>query len=85
MFFKIKPPNTDIYGISGQFVFEGYRLAMKLPGEEKFEMVTQIRGASPFNSFKYRRRCPSRKLEREKEGVMKSHEDLLLKLMSQMI
>ena len=58
MFFKIKPPNTDIYGISGQFVFEGYRLGMKLPGEEKFEMVTQIRGASPFNSFKYRRRCP---------------------------
>ncbi|HEV8506208.1 MAG TPA: four helix bundle protein [Chitinophagaceae bacterium] len=46
MFLKLNHQKLDIYGISREFVFECYRLTMKLPGEEKFGMVTQIRRAA---------------------------------------
>ena len=46
MFLKLNHQKLDIYGISRQFVFECYRLTMKLPADEKFGMVTQIRRAA---------------------------------------
>jgi four helix bundle protein len=46
MFLKLNHQKLDIYGISRQFVFECYRLTKKLPAEEKFGMITQIRRAA---------------------------------------
>ena len=46
MFLKLDHQKLDIYGISRQFVFECYRLTKKLPVEEKFGMITQIRRAA---------------------------------------
>jgi len=46
MFLKLNHQRLDIYGISRQFVFECYKLTMKLPVEEKFGMITQIRRAA---------------------------------------
>lgn len=54
MFLKLNHQKLDIYGVSKQFVFECYRLTMKLPAEERFGMITQIRKAalSMINCFK---------------------------------
>lgn len=46
MFLKLNRQRLDIYGISRQFVFEYYKRTMKLPVEEKFGMITQIRRAA---------------------------------------
>ena len=46
MFLKLNHQRLDIYGISRQFVSECYKLTMKLPVEEKFGMITQIRRAA---------------------------------------
>ena len=46
MFLKLNHQKLDIYGISRQFVLECYRLTKKLPVEEKFGMITQIRRAA---------------------------------------
>jgi four helix bundle protein len=46
MFLKLNHQKLDIYGISRQFVLECYRLTKKLPAEEKFGMITQIRRAA---------------------------------------
>ena len=46
MFLKLNHQRLDIYGISRQFVYEYYKLTMKLPVEEKFGMITQIRRAA---------------------------------------
>jgi four helix bundle protein len=46
MFLKLNHQKLDIYGISRQFVFECYSLTKKLPIEEKFGMITQIRRAA---------------------------------------
>jgi four helix bundle protein len=46
MFLKLNHQKLDIYGMSRQFVFECYRVTMKLPVEEKFGMITQIRRAA---------------------------------------
>jgi 23S rRNA-intervening sequence protein len=43
MFLKLNHQKLDIYGISRQLVFDCYRLTMRLPVEEKFGMITQIR------------------------------------------
>ena len=46
MFLKLNHQKLDIYSVSRQFVLECYRLTMKLPVEEKFGMITQIRRAA---------------------------------------
>ena len=46
MFLKLNHQRLDIYGISRQFVFECYKPTMKLPIEEKFGMISQIRRAA---------------------------------------
>ena len=46
MFLKSNHQELDIYGISRQFVFECYKLTMKLPVEERFGMISQIRRAA---------------------------------------
>jgi four helix bundle protein len=46
MFLQLNHQKLDIYGISRQFVFECYKLTMKLPVAEKFGMITQIRRAA---------------------------------------
>ena len=46
MFLKLNYQKLDIYGVSRQFVLECYKLTMKLPVEEKFGMITQIRRAA---------------------------------------
>jgi hypothetical protein len=46
MFLKLNHQRLDIYGRSKQFVFECYKLTMKLPIEEKFGMISQIRRAA---------------------------------------
>ena len=46
MFLKLNHQKLDIYGVSQQFVLECYRLTKKLPTEEKFGMITQIRRAA---------------------------------------
>lgn len=46
MFLKLNHQKLDIYGTSRQFVFECYALTKKLPIEEKFGMITQIRRAA---------------------------------------
>ena len=46
MYLKLNHQKLDIYGISRQFVLECYRLTKKLPVEEKFGMISQIRRAA---------------------------------------
>src|SRR5258706_6866983 len=46
MFLKLNHQKLDIYEISRQFVLECNRLTKKLPAEEKFGMITQIRRAA---------------------------------------
>jgi four helix bundle protein len=46
MFLKLNHQALDIYGISRQFVSECYKLTVKLPLEEKFGMISQIRRAA---------------------------------------
>jgi len=46
MFLKLNHQRLDIYEISRQFGLECYRLTKKLPAEEKFGMITQIRRAA---------------------------------------
>ena len=46
MLLKLNHQKLDIYGISRQFVFECYKLTMKLPVEERFGMISQIRRAA---------------------------------------
>ena len=45
MFLKLNHQKLDVYGFSKQFVLECYRLTKRLPPEEKFGMITQIRRA----------------------------------------
>ena len=46
MFLKLNHQRLDVYGISRQFVYECYKLTTKLPAEEKFSMISQIRRAA---------------------------------------
>lgn len=46
MFLTLNHQRLDLYGISRRFVFECYRLTAKLPAEEKFGMISQIRRAA---------------------------------------
>jgi four helix bundle protein len=46
MFLKLNHQKLDIYGASRQFVLECYRLTKRLPIDEKFGMISQIRRAA---------------------------------------
>jgi four helix bundle protein len=80
MFLKLNHQKLDIYGVSGQFVLECYKLTSKLPVEEKFGMTTQIRSAALSVHLNIAEGA-SRKSETERTRYFRFHEDLLLKLM----
>jgi len=46
MFLTLNHQKLDIYGVSRQLVLECYRLTQKLPSDERFGMITQIRRAA---------------------------------------
>lgn len=46
MFLTLNHQKLDLYGFSRTFVLECYRFSNKLPTEERFGMVTQIRRAA---------------------------------------
>jgi len=46
MFLKLNHQKLQIYSISRAFVLESYKLTNRLPTEEKFGMISQIRRAS---------------------------------------
>jgi len=46
MFLKLNHQKLNVYAISREFVSECYNLTRKLPSEEKFGMITQIRRAA---------------------------------------
>jgi four helix bundle protein len=46
MFLTLNHQKLDIYNASQQFVFECYKLTLRLPSEEKFGMCSQIRRAA---------------------------------------
>lgn len=46
MFLTLNHQKLDIYAYSRQFVNECYKLTLKLPLDEKFGMITQIRRAA---------------------------------------
>ena len=46
MFLKLHHQKLDVYAICRHFVFECYALTKKLPSEEKFGMISQIRRAA---------------------------------------
>jgi four helix bundle protein len=66
MFLKLNHQKLDIYGVSKQFVLECYRLTKKLPTEEKFGMITQIRRAALSVHLNIAEGC-SRKSEAERK------------------
>jgi four helix bundle protein len=46
MFLTLNHQKLDLYSISQSFVLECYKLTKKLPAEEKFGMISQIRRAA---------------------------------------
>lgn len=46
MFLQLNHQKLEVFSDSREFVLECYRLTMKLPSEEKFGMITQIRRAA---------------------------------------
>lgn len=46
MFLKLNHQKLDIYSVSRQFELDCYKLTSKLPTEEKFGMITQMRRAA---------------------------------------
>src|SRR5436189_1354714 len=46
MFLKLNHQKLNVYAISREFVSECYHLSKKLPSEEKFGMISQIRRAA---------------------------------------
>src|SRR5687767_3773173 len=46
MFLTLNHQKLDIYGVSRQLVLECYRLTQKLPPDERFGMISQIRRAA---------------------------------------
>lgn len=46
MFLKLNHQKLDVYQASRRFVLECYKLSNKLPTEEKFGMISQIRRAA---------------------------------------
>src|SRR4051812_11869192 len=46
MFLSLNHQKLIIYGTTRQFAFECYKLTKKLPAEEKFGIITQIRKAA---------------------------------------
>ncbi|MFL5747091.1 MAG: four helix bundle protein [Niastella sp.] len=46
MFLQLDHKQLDIYTVSKQFVYTCYQLTKTLPGEERFNMVSQIRRAA---------------------------------------
>jgi four helix bundle protein len=46
MFLTLNHQKLDLYSISQSFVLECYKLTKKLPAEEKFRMISQIRRAA---------------------------------------
>jgi len=80
MFLKLNRQRLDIYGISRQFVLEYYKLTVKLPVEEKFGMITQIRRAALSVHLNTAEGASTIRKPKEKD-IMRFKEDLLLKLM----
>lgn len=46
MFLSLNHQKLDVYKVSQQFAIECYKLTQKLPPEEKFGMISQIRRAA---------------------------------------
>jgi four helix bundle protein len=46
MFLHLNHQNLNVYKISRQLVLECYKLTKKLPNEERFNMISQIRRAA---------------------------------------
>lgn len=46
MFLTLNHQKLDIYGMSRQLVLECYKLTQRLPSDERFGMITQIRRAA---------------------------------------
>lgn len=46
MFLKLNHQALDIYKVSRSFVLECYKLTKRLPGEERFGIIAQIRRAA---------------------------------------
>lgn len=47
MFIQLNHKQLDVYKLIRELVKETYKISLKLPAEEKFNMVQQIRRASP--------------------------------------
>ena len=46
MFLTLNHQRLDLYGVSRKFVLECYKLTKYLPPDERFGMISQIRGAA---------------------------------------
>lgn len=46
MFLTLNHQRLEIYSASRELIFECYRLTLMLPGEEKFDMISQLRRAA---------------------------------------
>ena len=69
----------DVYGIALNLTKEIYEVTKTFPKEEQFVLISQLRGLL-FQSVATLLRAPLEFLELIKEGFMKYHEVLLLKL-----